>query len=288
MNDFQIHMPQDVDDDMPSTAFFVESHLADAMPLPHWHDHVEVNLLPEGRMDYLIGGRRVELRAGRLAVFWAAIHHQVVTVEPSQRLFCAYVPVNLFLSLPLAPGFRSAVLRGELLQAEAADPSDEARMAEMVSDWTKVPAAMHLIWRDEILLRLRRMSFQTVTAPASPTGARGAGPRSVWHVERMTAFVNDNLGRAITVGEVAAASGLHPTTARAAFRKVLGFGIAEYIRRQRLGLAMRLLAETDLGPAEVAHMAGYGSMTRLYDAFRELTGKTPRTFRAELRGGRLA
>ena len=47
------------DDSLPSGEFLIEDHIADAMPSAHWHDHVEINYLPQGRMDYLMNGRRV-------------------------------------------------------------------------------------------------------------------------------------------------------------------------------------------------------------------------------------
>ena len=99
----------------------------------------------------------------------------------------------------------------------------------------------------------------------------------------MTAFVRDHVGEPIGVAEVAASAGLHPTRAQAAFKRVLGLSVGAYLRRQRAGLAMRLLAGTDLGLAEVAHRAGYSSVQRLHDAFAAL-GKTPRRWREEARG----
>ena len=60
--------------------FLIERHIATAMPAAHWHDHVELNLLLEGEMTYLFNGRREEVEAGRLVLFWAAIPHQTITI----------------------------------------------------------------------------------------------------------------------------------------------------------------------------------------------------------------
>lgn len=281
--------PGSNDFDIPSDMFFVESHVADAMPFAHWHDHIEINYLPHGKMDYLLNGRRVTLHPRRLGVFWAANHHQAIDVGEKQNLFCAYVPVGEFLSLPVQPAFRAAVMRGELVQSATASRSDGVRLAEIINTWDKSDPALRQLYREELLLRLRRLSLEPVATPnaqepdADQRSSGRANLRSIRHVERMTAFINENLVRSLTVGEVAAVPGLHPTTARAAFRRVLGISISKYVRRQRISQAMRLLAESDFEIAEIAHMVGYSSLPRLYDAFHENVGKTPRRFRQEIK-----
>ena len=270
--------------DLPSDQFLIETHFANAMPSAHWHDHIEINYLQDGQMEYLLNGRRVTLQAQRLGVFWAAIQHQAIAVEDRQRLTCIYVPIGVFLGLAVEPSFRAAVLRGELVQTRDPCPSDGARLTELTAVWGQSGPALRQIYRDEMLLRLRRMSLEPLELPQSGlSGAapRGAAAHSVRHVERMTAYINDHLGHQLTVSDVAAASGLHPTSARAAFGRVLGITIGTYLRRQRLSHAMRLLAETDHEIARIAHLSGYSSLPRLYDAFQEQVGRTPRDFRRD-------
>ncbi len=51
------------------------------MPRPDKHNEIEFNLLKTGSLTYLLGGHRITIEAGRLAVFWAAIPHQIVAFE---------------------------------------------------------------------------------------------------------------------------------------------------------------------------------------------------------------
>lgn len=287
------------DESLPSEVFFIEQHIADAMPSPHWHDHIEVNYLLHGKMDYLLNGRRVTLQPKRLAVFWAAIHHQAIEVEPNQSLICAYIPIGDFLELEVEPKFRKALLQGMLVQSKTESSNNEIRLIEILQGWAEASSAMRQLYRDELLLRLRRMSLEPIdiaehiptqtplSLEALPSSAitpkADAGERSVRHVERMTAYISQNLDAGLSVADVADAAGLHPTSASASFRRVLGITIGHYIRRQRLSQAMRLLAETEYEIAQIAHMAGYSSLPRLYDAFQQNVGKTPRRFRQDIK-----
>ncbi len=66
-------MPE-MDGDILSHEFCIETHMADAMPVSHWHDHIEVNYLWSGALRYLINGRAADAQCrgsvrllGRLA-----------------------------------------------------------------------------------------------------------------------------------------------------------------------------------------------------------------------------
>ena len=51
------------------------------MPRPDRHNEIEINLLTGGALTYLVGGRKVRVPAGRLAIFWAAIPHQIIETQ---------------------------------------------------------------------------------------------------------------------------------------------------------------------------------------------------------------
>lgn len=280
-----VDVPMSDDEDVLRHEFCVETHLADAMPASHWHDHVEINYLWSGQLIYLINGRRLLLNEGEIAIFWAATPHQVVAVEPDQRLSCAYMPLSFFLSLPLEPGFRQAILNGEVFYSHEHDEGERHLFARWTREWQQAETAQRHILEEEVRLRVRRLSWSESIARAggraAPSSASPTGHRAVTQAERMTKFIHDNLDEGVSVRDVVAVSGLHATNASAAFQKVLGMSIGEYIRRHRLRHAMRLLVDTDMEIAEVAFDCGYASVARLYDAFQKRLGKTPRHYRLE-------
>lgn len=51
------------------------------MPRPDRHNEVEMNFLTSRSLSYLLGGRRTTVESDRLAVFWAAIPHQIVEFD---------------------------------------------------------------------------------------------------------------------------------------------------------------------------------------------------------------
>jgi LacI family transcriptional regulator len=87
----------------------------------------------------------------------------------------------------------------------------------------------------------------------------------------------------LSVNDVAEAVGLAPSTLQRRFRAAVGHGVHEEFMRQRVKIASRLLAETDLTLLAVAHRAGFGHQEYLGRVFRSRLGITPAEYRRTAR-----
>ncbi len=272
--------------------FLTETHLVEPMPEAHWHDHVELNLIMQGGMTYLINGKQIRLSAGQLYCFWAAVPHQVTVADAQTELVCIYLPFADFLSLVIPGDFKNDLMSGSILTTDAVDPADRLLVARWARDWEQASERLADIMRDEVRLRLRRLAADHVRAgtlegglePEARRNTRQAAERRVVaRVQEMITYINEDFAKPINVTDVARVGGLHPTNATAIFQKVLGHSIAQYLRQRRLNHALRLLANTDMSIIEVAFESGHGSLSRFYDAFQRQLGCTPRDYRRRLR-----
>lgn len=75
-------------------------------------------------------------------------------------------------------------------------------------------------------------------------------------------------------------AGLSERTLRRRCRSELGMGWDEYRRRARLLAALAPLTDTDLSIAQLAASVGFESQSAFARAFRQLTGQSPREYRA--------
>ncbi|MDA3963604.1 MAG: AraC family ligand binding domain-containing protein, partial [Planctomycetota bacterium] len=55
----------------------------------HAHGDLELNIMIRGSVNYFHGGRFVELKPERLAVFWAALPHQLVDASDNALMALA-------------------------------------------------------------------------------------------------------------------------------------------------------------------------------------------------------
>jgi AraC family transcriptional regulator len=82
-----------------------------------------------------------------------------------------------------------------------------------------------------------------------------------------------------SLADVAAEAGVHPGYLASTFRRHFGCTIGEFIRRQRIALACRALAESDTPLADVALLAGFADQSHFTRTFKRQLGLTPAAYR---------
>ena len=83
----------------------------------------------------------------------------------------------------------------------------------------------------------------------------------------------------ITLAELAAMFHLSQSSLKLCFKALYGVPVAGYLRTVRMDTAARLLQESDLPVAEIAHRVGYEDPSRFSAAFRRHTGRRPTELR---------
>lgn len=114
---------------------------------------------------------------------------------------------------------------------------------------------------------VRRVGY----APSAPIGA-------------VTEMVDREFRHPLRLADIAARTGVRPTTLASRFRREMGMTVGAYVRQRRIDFARRLLLETDAPVAEVARAAGFYDEAHLNRCFRQATGTTPAAFRRGARG----
>ena len=102
-------------------------------------------------------------------------------------------------------------------------------------------------------------------------------------VARAIRFIRDNASSPINVQDVLEAVPVSRRRLERGFRKFLGRSPSAEIRRQRMSMAKRLLAETDLAIPEVATRSGFASSTYFTSIFKRELGRSPLKYRSAIR-----
>lgn len=258
------------------------------MKRPDHHDEIEVNVLTEGWVSYLLGGQKVRIEGGQMGVFWAAIPHQILGFSPGINYFVVTIPFAWFLQCQLPDAFVQRLLRGEVIcqklganrmrhdqelfaqwEEDLAEPDDEARRVVML----------------EMEARLRRMigALPAVRASSRPRRGRPAGLHgsALSKVEQMACLIARRYKEQLTAAEIGREMGLHPNYAMGLFKKAFGTTLIDYLTHHRVSHAQRLLATTDEKIVDVAFESGFNSISRFNEAFRRSCGCTPRAYRLQ-------
>lgn len=246
------------------------------MPRPSRHNEIEVNFLRSGSLTYLLGGRRVTIAARRLAVFWAAIPHQIVDFDCEEPYFVVTVPLSGFLAAGIELSVVNRVLNGELVIDSAPDACDELKFQQWEHELRESdPTSERAVWLEvqARLLRLARVASKRRTARYPEA--------TLSRADRLACYIARNYHQPLTSERIAAANGLHSNYAMNLFRRAFGTTMSAFITQHRISHAQRLLVTTDDAILSIAFAAGFQSLSRFNEAFKGACGCAPREYRKE-------
>jgi AraC-like DNA-binding protein len=244
------------------------------MPRPDRHNEIEVNLLKSGSLSYLLGGRRTTVESGRLAIFWAAIPHQIVGFEGASPYFVVTVPLSEFLRAGLDQSLVNRILHGEVLMDAEPDESDEIKFRQWEQELGAGDPTSERAARLEVQARLLRLAQRIGKGPVptcpSPTLSRA---------DELACYIARNYQQPLNSSIIADAAGIHPNYAMNLFRQAFGTTMTNFIAEHRISHAQRLLVTTDEAILEIALAAGFQSLSRFNEAFKAACGCSPRDYR---------
>jgi AraC family transcriptional regulator len=110
--------------------------------------------------------------------------------------------------------------------------------------------------------------------------ARGLAPQVL---RRVRDYIEANLDGELPLAALAQVAGLSTYRFAHNFKQETGLAPHQYVIRERLTRAKRMLLDTDLNVTAIAYAVGFGSPSRFTLLFRRATGTTPRAFRGSLR-----
>ena len=259
------------------------------MPRLHRHEEIEFNFVERGAMTYLHHGGFVTVPARRMMVFWAAFPHRLVKVQRGTVLHVVNLPLQWFLQAQLPDRFTQAILRGDIVAETAADQTrlDLAILNRWHADLQTDNPERRSIVELEVEARLRRLALTgkpaVVTRPTKAKALKvGRALMDSSHLGKaveMALFIAENYTQPLQAKDIAGVVHLHPNYATTLFRGLFGMRLRDYLTRQRVAHAQRLVMTTDMKFLDIALASGFGSASRFYAAFHRVCGKAPRHYR---------
>lgn len=98
-------------------------------------------------------------------------------------------------------------------------------------------------------------------------------------VEETIRYIRNNVGKQITLEELAGIAALSPYYFSRYFKEATGLSPINYVIHTRIDRAKILLSRTHMSVEEIAYEVGYGSSNSLINVFLQKTGLTPKQYR---------
>lgn len=114
--------------------------------------------------------------------------------------------------------------------------------------------------------------------PVPPPTPRGS------ELEPLLRWMQENTSADLTLGDLAARSGMSVRSLNRHFREQTGTTPLQWLLRARVRRAQHLLESTDQPVETIAGQVGFGSPTAFRDRFKRVAGTSPHAYRSAFRG----
>lgn len=273
--------------DFTPYGFTCEEWTPSIMMRPDRHNEIEMNMVFDGTISYLIGGAKVIVPTYHLILFWAAIPHQIIAHSSTQTYYVITIPLAWFLQWRLPDSIRDPVLHGRIVQ-ECIRKSWRLE-TEIAKRWKQDmetrSTERHELALMEIEARIRRTSLKiTKSSSYRKSGNKRysrhyLGSGDISKAETMACFIAQNYQKKLTATDIGNLVGLHANYAMTLFKNSFDTTLNEYLIQHRLSHSQRLLVTTDEKILSIAFESGFGTLSRFNDAFKTAFKCTPKVYR---------
>lgn len=233
---------------------------------PMFHTHGELIYVMEGSVPLTVEGVTHELKAGELAILFPYLPHSYAKA-PDAKFY-------LLLFEPAATAFDNTLLK-----------------SKPVCWWQEGSALQPLIERIEFMYRNNRIKTATAYLNAvigelleqMELEERGGSDRDI--TVQILSYCEEHYMQNITVNSIAEALYISQSYVSKVFAQKLRYGFREYINALRIQKAKSLLLNTDKKILDVMLECGFQNQSSFNRVFREVTGLSPRDYRAEKKIG---
>ena len=258
----------------------------------HSHEFIELVYVLSGEAVHTVGNKQYTVKCGDVTLINSSAAHKFTPVNEENERFVAY-------DLMFTPDFFDAInikmssfealkncfLFYSMFPDEVSGQPDLHISGKKFSSYGELFTKIYNEFKNrekgyielirayviELIIKLFRDIEQEGTISLSP-----AKIDTVW---RAVSFMKNNYNVSLSVGEIAAKVFLGPDYFRKLFREVTGSSVSAFLQDIRIDEACRLLRTTDELIKDIGMKIGYGDQKSFYQAFKKLTGKTPKEYR---------
>lgn len=118
---------------------------------------------------------------------------------------------------------------------------------------------------------------------SNPINGSSIFSKNIEKVNKVYEYVFQNIQEGVKLEEASAVLNMAPSSFCRFFKKKTGNTFMEYVKNVRVGIAAKLLAETDKQITQICFESGYNNLANFNHYFKANMGKTPSDYRKNFR-----
>ncbi|MBO7177140.1 MAG: helix-turn-helix domain-containing protein [Clostridia bacterium] len=248
----------------------------------HRHADIELNYCVRGGFDVLVDKKRYRVGAGELVLIGPMVAHEIPPQSDGERLVLTAVVGSTFLKKHFG-FFANASFRSPVYPLSPLSEGDRSLLLLLreTAELCRHPTSHSDLLITGNLYKICAFLLDALAASGVSAERETGDLRRVANIERALDLIHYEYAKPLTVEMAAAATGYGKSNFCKIFKDVVGDSFHHVLNQCRVKNAYGLLSESDMPISAVAQEVGFGEAKTFCRVFKEVTGMTPGTYRAQ-------
>jgi AraC-like DNA-binding protein len=249
----------------------------------HSHKNFELNYISSGSGRRIVGNNISSYSKGDLVLLGPNISHCWEVLDPGAGLFGECIVTHLYESLSTSDFFNKPELKnvaGLFKEAEKGIVFKGQQVNKVAESLQKMifleglDKYIELLKVFSILLKIDNREYLTL-----PDSFPDNNHPNRVQIDKVYEYVFHNIQNGVNLNDAAKLLFLEPSSFCRFFKKKTNQTFMEYVKSVRIGIAAKLLAETDKPISQICHECGYNNLANFNYYFKSIMEKTPSEYR---------
>ena len=253
----------------------------------HTHRNFELNFITSGSGRRIVGDNISGFEKGDLVLMGPNLPHcwEVLDSEMGQDPYCivTHFSENIvssdFFNMPELEKVVS--LLKESRQGLRFKFDDDRAIQSVLRKMTKLEGLEYYIE----ILKLFNILLKTQEREklSNPINQGAVFSKNLEKINKVYEYVFQNIQEGVRLEEAAEVLNMAPSSFCRFFKKKTNLTFMEYVKQVRVGMAAKLLAETDKQITQICFESGYNNLANFNHYFKHIMKKTPSEYRKSFR-----
>jgi len=253
----------------------------------HSHNNFELNFITSGTGRRIVGDNISGFEKGDLVLMGPDLPHcwELSPQEEESTSFCIVthfsedIMKSDFFKMPELEKVMELLKQSERGLRFRVD--DHAEIQETLERMTSLEGLEYYIEMLKVFNLLLQVTDRDKLS--NPIDRAEVFSKNLEKVNKVYEYVFQNIQEGIKLDEAAALLNMAPSSFCRFFKKKTDITFMEYVKRVRVGMAAKLLAESDRQITQICFESGYNNLANFNHYFKSIMGKTPSEYRKSFR-----
>jgi len=248
----------------------------------HSHKNFELNFITSGSGRRIVGDHISGFEKGDLVLLGPDVPHCWEVMEgENQEAFC--IVTHFSEDIVSADFFKMPELEKVVdllkqskrgLRFKIDDDTEIRHVLEKMTQLEGLDYYIHLLRVFNKLLKT-----QVREKLSNPIAQEVSFSRNLEKINKVYEYVFQHIQEGVKLEEASSVLNMAPNSFCRFFKKKTDLTFMEYVKRVRVGIAAKLLAETDKQITQICYESGYNNLANFNFYFKSIMGKTPSEYR---------